>query len=240
MRAIGALWPEKDYPEILAGVAAVKYAADYFKARGARIEIPHEHRYWEYATPVQMLLNEYAGTGLGLSKVRVLDVGAGWGAFGPTLALVYGTEVVESEPGKERFDRATINKILLAEGKSALNVFGFTTDELDLFREYDMVTCISVIEHMPPDVEHRCWKNLTDKIKPGGLLYVDMDCVEDASKKYTFDELRTHNFTIAELKERVELLKQLGMEPLSEPDYEWHGAHVYDFTFFRIGMRKTV
>lgn len=231
---IGTLKLE-DYQDIGNGVFAAQHATEYMIRNGARIEIPTTHRWWEYGTAIQMLLDRY---GAGISDISVLDVGSGWGALGPALAFVYGTRVTEVEPGNERHDRQKVNQILSCAGKPMLNVLNATTDSLP-DGQWDMVSCISVIEHMPPDVEARCWKKLTDRIKPGGLFFCDVDCVPDQSKSYVFDELRAHNFTCEEMRDRVETLRSLGMENLGElPDYEYNGNMVHDFTFFRIGMRK--
>lgn len=235
MRPLIGTLKQADYAEISDGVFAAQYATNHFKANGARIEIPTEHRWWEYGTAIQMLLNHY---GADIHKISVLDVGSGWGAFGPALAYMYeGIQVMECEPGGEREDRKRVNSILAAVGKRQMDVRNHTTDDLPE-EQFDMVACISVIEHMPATVEARAWKNLVDRIKPGGLFFADVDCVFDQTKSYVFDELRAHNFTCEEMKERVQWLKDLGMEVAYGEDYTYNGNTVHDFTFFRIGMRK--
>lgn len=223
-----------DYPDIGDGIFAAQYSTNHMKAHGARIEIPTEHRWWEYGTAIQMMLNEF---GKGIETSKVMDVGSGWGAFGPAMAYVYGATVTECEPGNERFDRAKVNEILRNASKPEIRVLPNTTDDLPA-EQFDMVTCISVIEHMPATVEARCWENLVARIRPGGLFFCDVDCVIDQTKSYVFDYLRAHNFTCEEMKERVQWLKKLGMEVIGQEEYTYNGNMVHDFTFFRIGMRK--
>lgn len=232
---VGSLHPE-DYQFIFEGVQAVKESTEFFKSKGCRIEIPVEHRYWEYGTCVQMLLDKYKGNIP--TDISVLDVGAGWGAFGPTLAYKYGVTVTESEPSTlERNDRARINSVLRELGKPELVLMDKNVDALP-DTKYDMVACISVIEHIPQNIESSVWKILGDRVKSGGLLFIDVDCVEYNHRSHMFDNLRTHNYTVNELADRVEVLKVLGFKPIHGEEYLWNGSYVYDYTFFRVGMEK--
>lgn len=231
---INSLHPD-DYLDIREGVTIAKGAVAELQSRGVRIDIPTEHRWWEYATVIQMMLNEYRSK---MSEVTILDVGSGRGAVCPALSLTFDTICTECEPAEpERNDRIRCNQILRALGRKGISVQPNSTLDLPQM-QYDMVSCVSVIEHIDPTVEKISWRNLASRVKPGGLFFADVDCVPDPSKKYTFDELRAHNFTCEELKERVAILMEMGLVPIGEPNYEYNGNQVLDFTFFRIGMRK--
>jgi hypothetical protein len=224
-----------DYQDIREGVTIAKGAVAELQSRGVRIDIPTEHRWWEYGTVIQMMLMQYRDR---MSEVTILDVGSGRGAVCPALSLTFDTICTECEPAVgERNDRIRCNQVLRALGRKGISVQDFHTMNLpDML--YDMVSCVSVIEHIDPPIEKQSWLNLVDRVKPGGLFFADVDCVPDQSKKYTFDELRTHNFTCEELHERVDMLREKGMEPIGEPNYEYNGNQVFEFTFFRVGMRK--
>ena len=231
---INSLHPD-DYLDIREGVTIAKGAVAELQARGVRIDIPTEHRWWEYATVIQMMLMQYRDR---MSEVTILDVGSGRGAVCPALSLTFDTICTECEPAVgERNDRIRCNQVLRALGRKGISVQDNHTMNLPAV-DYDMVSCVSVIEHIDPQIEILSWYNLAERVKPGGLFFADVDCVPDQSKKYVFDELRTHNFTCEEMKDRVEMLKEKGFEPIGEPDYTYRGNMVHDFTFFRVGLRK--
>src|SRR5665213_554471 len=99
-----------DYNEIHDGVSAIKAATGYLKNQGVRIEIPDIHRYWEYGTAVQLLLNNYKNK---LKDVDILDVGSGWGALLPTVSLLYNSNCTEYEPWDVcRNDRIKCNEVI--------------------------------------------------------------------------------------------------------------------------------
>jgi SAM-dependent methyltransferase len=228
---INSLHPD-DYNDMMEENEELQKVCQIFHSNNLNIEIPHHHRYWEYATVLHMLRNYV------VFDTKVMDVGSGHGLMGPALSYLHEVNVTECEP-TDYAHRVQTNAYLTSQGKPEIRVIPCGTDNLP-DEQFDMVSCISVIEHMHADVESRCWKNLIDRIKPGGLFFADVDCVENPNIPHIYDNLRVHNFTIPELKDRVDNLIALGMEPLGEPDYNWNGAQVFDFTFFRIGMRKVI
>lgn len=240
---INSLHPD-DYDDMMKENLELQDICKLLQTEGLNIEIPHHHRYWEYATVLKMILDDcklYRDHWDKLPLERLgsfnfLDVGSGHGLMGPALSCLYNISVTECEPS-DYAHRTQTNAWLKLHGYKEIKVIPCDTDNLPR-EQYDMVSCISVIEHMHADVEARCWKNLVDRIRPGGLFFADVDCVENPNVPHVYDNLRVHNFTIPELKDRVEHLKSLGMEPIGEPDYNWNGNQVFDFTFFRIGMRK--
>lgn len=231
---VNSLHPD-DYNDIREGVTIAKGATAELQSRGVRLDIPTENRWWEYGTVIQMMLNQYRDR---MSEVTILDVGSGRGVVCPALALTFNTICTECEPAQaERNDRLRCNSVLQAMGRRQISVQEHSTMTLPDV-QYDMVSCVSVIEHIDPSIEKASWSNLGDRVKPGGLFFADVDCVPDQSKKYVFDELRAHNFTCEEMKDRVELMMEKGFEPIGEPNYEYNGNQVLDFTFFRVGMKK--
>ena len=227
-----------DYRDIKTGVDFCMTAVEYFHARGGRIEIPHTHRWWEYGTCVQMLLEQHLTSNKKLSDVDVLNVGSGWDGLSPTIALQFNSNMTEYEPSAYyRQDRVRINQILLEDGKKQIHSLGYSLEDMPE-QDYDAVFCVSVLEHVDPATEKQCWRNLARRVRKGGIFFADVDCVPDPNKKYVFDELRTHNFTIDDMKERVAIMEEEGLVPIGEPDWNWNGAQVHDFTFFRVGMER--
>lgn len=233
MRPIGNTICKLDYPEITDGVAAADRATAYLRHKGVRIEIPTEHRMWEYGTAIQIALQHYQER---MDRIEVLDVGAGWGVLGPALSFHYDTQVFECEPDPAcRKDREKCNAVLKAHKRKGIVVSADDILHLPEMR-FDVVCCVSVIEHLPPDVEKACWWELARRVKPGGLLYLTMDCVPLHGRSYQFDNLRQQNFTVDDIKPKVELLQSYGFSPLGKPEFCYNGAYVYDYTFYRLGM----
>lgn len=229
---VGTVNPD-DYPEIQQGVQAVKRSTAWFKAKGARQDLPHTHRLWEYGSGVQALLSIYHEH---MSDIEVLDVGSGCSPFGPALALNYNLQVTECEPNLEyRQEREKVNAILQLAGKKKLNVLDGDLTRLPV-RQYDAVFCISVIEHVPNEAP--VWQELAKHVKVNGLLYITVDCVEDKQTPCHFDNMRSHKFTCADMEQKVNALQSIGMVTMGMPDYVWHGKEVFDYSFFRMGLVK--
>lgn len=50
-----------------------------------------------------------------------------------------------------------------------------TRDFDELHGQFDLITCISVIEHIPPAVRRMAFARMLELLKPGGLLYLTFD-----------------------------------------------------------------
>lgn len=226
---------EEDYSDIYEGVQLVKGATEWFQGNGARIEIGHHHRFWEYGSAVQALISLKQEQ---LDRIQILDIGSGYGALGPTLAKVFHTSVVECEPDLNCISaRSVVNKLLSKNGGGKILAMPTGFENLPE-GQFDAVTCISVIEHLPPAVEKKCWEEMAKRVKEGGLLFVTLDCVEFAGVAYTFDNLRAQNFVPSMVKERFDKITDMGFVPMGKPDFKYHGAKVFDYTFFRMGFIK--
>ncbi len=232
---VNTLHPD-DYYEIREGVSIAKDAV--FKLQDkCQIVVPHEHRYWEYGTGIQMLLDQYKEN---VPLLDILDVGAGWSLFGPALNLRFNMNVSEYEPVEQyRVDRGYTNKVLQGFGKKGVYVHGFGLENMP-DQQYDAVFCISVLEHVSKNIEKQCWKALAARVRKGGLMLVTCDVVDDPTKPHAFDEMRAMpSYTPADMKERVEMLKtECNMIALGIPSYKWNGAHVFDYTFFRAAFMR--
>lgn len=226
---------EDDWIEISVGVDLVKSTTQYLASRGVPVAVQCHYRYWEYGTVVQMIIDHYGKPGL----LDVLDVGAGFGALGPTLQMTYDLNMTEYEPDGSCFmQRERCNTVLKSHGKKGINL-----RQCDLMnmpeQDFDVVACVSVIEHVLVEHERQCWSNLTKCVRPNGLLFIDVDCVPDKTKKYESDQYRAQNFTIDDIKERIDILQQQGFEMIGEPDWNYNGSFLYgEYTFFRVGMRR--
>jgi 2-polyprenyl-3-methyl-5-hydroxy-6-metoxy-1,4-benzoquinol methylase len=229
---------QSDYQYIEHERSHLSFTYDDLTSRAIRIDVGHPARYWEYGNAINALQ-----TWLGprnIKDVKILDVGAGVGLLGPTLAMVFGATVLEVDPdplceyAKPR--QAVIGA--LAE-KNFGNILRYKRDFLSKQEPSDVVFCISTVEHV--DNEILFWRDLAASVKPGGLLFMTMDVVPDRNRSYTFDNLRRTNYDVAMIKWRVEMLQnECNMELFGEADFTYHGNMVYDYSFFSVCMEKAL
>jgi hypothetical protein len=229
---VGCLNPETDYPHIQPSMDLVRHTSNHLQSLNGSIMIPVEERYWEYGSAVH-LANDYVSKH---TKATVLNVGSGWDALGSTLAALDKYDITECEPDDIcRRDRNRVNEILQNEGHAPIKVFNNSVFNLPK-EKFDLVFCISVLEHVLNEKE--AWYNLTECVKKDGVLFITVDCMEDLSRPHACDGARQTNYTLESLKDRVSMIKGLGFKTIGEPDYTWHGVHVYDYNFFRAGFIK--
>lgn len=210
---------------------------------GVRIDstdtIGHPMRMWEWG---RNLLNvkEVFGYPFALHKISVLDVGTAVSLIGPALAYL-GCDVQEVDVDISfQPERLKIKKFFDASdfpGSFDWKQMGFgRLHELD--KKYDVVMSISTIEHVETSLEKKAWKEMYDRLKPGGLMLVTMDLFEEAGKPQIYDWVRYTNYSMDTVHDRVEELKSYGMKTIGEEDWAWHGVHVDDGSFAYIAMRK--
>ena len=111
--------------------------------------------------------------------MKAADIGCGMTAFTVYLKEVAGCDVIGADP--DLFDSGTKYK---AHGvsrefveRTGLKIVHGDMDELPLETDsQDRVFCISVMEHVPPDVRRRGMQEIARVLKPGGraVLTVDM------------------------------------------------------------------
>jgi 2-polyprenyl-3-methyl-5-hydroxy-6-metoxy-1,4-benzoquinol methylase len=161
--------------------AARRLAADYRKkglavANGdlrfsnllegpAQMLTGHPYRLWEYVSLFRVLEDPFEGR-------RLLDVG-GAGSILPCLLAEHGAKVVslDLQPllvGLTNHVARVQGIDLCAEVADAVTVTGRDG-------EFDVVTCVSVLEHVPPPEHPRLLQNLSRMLKPGGVLYLTFD-----------------------------------------------------------------
>lgn len=228
---------QSDYQYIQDGVKIAKATIKQLMDNGAHIVIACEQRWWEYGSGIQLLLNHFGSE----KEIDVLDVGSGWSGFGPAVRMFFNGYVSEYEPvAQYRNDRRTTINALRQYGKAdRFFIHDFSLETMPA-QDYDAVFCISVLEHVSKKTEIECWKNLASKVRPGGIMFITCDVVEDPTKPHIYDEMREMpNYTLENMRDRVKMLvEECNMKTIGMPDYIYHGNMVHDFTFFRAGFVK--
>jgi 2-polyprenyl-3-methyl-5-hydroxy-6-metoxy-1,4-benzoquinol methylase len=125
----------------------------------------HPYRQWEYASLFRVL-------GDSLDGRTFLDVG-GAGSPLPCLLAENGARGVALDLQPLLVELSNhISHVrgldLKAEVADAVTLSGRSA-------EFDVVICISVLEHVPPANRQRLLRNVSRTLKPGGLLYLTFD-----------------------------------------------------------------
>jgi 2-polyprenyl-3-methyl-5-hydroxy-6-metoxy-1,4-benzoquinol methylase len=207
-----------DYPDLTEGIAALSYASAWVRGKGFRLDFPHPHRTWEYASA-------YQAVGAAQS---VLDVGCGYSPLGPAFALA-GRTVIECDPDPRVIEaRRKLEAVFTARGQRYSALPLSATDDLPTA---EAVTCISVLEHLPEDQQRLAWARLAQATLPGGALFITLDI--GVPQEQNHDTLRHTLFTIDDVPKLAGWLEQEGMT-VNDLDLEYHGNQVFNYSFYRI------
>jgi SAM-dependent methyltransferase len=230
---------EEDYKLINLEVKLLKDTQKILTEKGVRIDIGHEHRFWEYGMSLKALQDWMCDVSK-TDNPKIIDVGAGLGLLGPSLSYGQNLSICEVEPNTSyKYDRSLCNAVLLDLKKPIITWTG--GQSLDIFSSfhkatnyYDVVFCISVIEHVADD--HAFLRKLSEIVAPGGLLFLTTDVMPVMPGKYHFDNLREHNYTMFDICKKIEYLRSIGFELLGESDLEYKGDKVFNYSFASIAM----
>lgn len=224
-----------DLEQLDSNIYLIKEAEKKFVAAGLHTEIGHEHRYWEYGMAMEALTQWICRKRPApWEQARIVDVGAGDSLFGPCLAWNTKAAVEEIEPRADCGPRRhEINSFLAGHKRGRL---AWTQGNLkQTIATWDAVFCLSVVEHVREQDDF--WTTLPSLVREKGLLFLTTDVVPDASKRYHFDNLRAINYTTDMLRQRAAQILAQGFDWLGgEPDWEFHGAEVFDYSFMSLAM----
>jgi 2-polyprenyl-3-methyl-5-hydroxy-6-metoxy-1,4-benzoquinol methylase len=184
----------------------------------------HTHRRWEYGMTLKAILS------LTQPVKSILDVGGGGSVFAPWATLNTKAIVTQVDPGD----------ITDWIGKQ-FGLLGRPTEfhqedflRWDDDRKFDAVTCLSVIEHVPHDIEF--FSKLLDKVADGGLLCLTTD-FHPSGQALVGGHIRTYNAD--SMKTFMDIAFLNGFTPfLGEPDYSKFTVEVNSYTFASLMLRK--
>ena len=183
--------------------------------------VAHPHRFWEYALALRCCLRRGADT--------VLDVGGGGSLFSPAAARC-GLEVTQIDPGD-------FGPLVASQAAAVLRPIHYERSGLLEWRRgmYDVVACLSVVEHVPDDQESHFLKALLDHVWVGGVLVLTTD-FHPSGRPLVEGHLRTYN---AEGMEALAgaLAPRARSWPLS-PIWSYFGKHVYVYNFASLVVRR--
>lgn len=214
-----------DYKQINVGLGKAVQGMAACYGIGQKLYIPHDHRHWEYGSCIQAILEHKFPTSN--YPIDVLDIGCGDGFLGPAIAMLGNNKVNEIEID----EKIVIGRSDLgAKLKIPLTINGGSILELKNWGKFDIVTCISVIEHIPRSKLWDVIDNLSLVVKPGGMLFITTD-VGEGQEWYNHRERETH-FDMEDIQKIVLNLVARGFAVSF--DHTYGGNEVKNYTFMRI------
>ena len=201
-------------------------------SKGLSTALNHTHRRWEYGF-AKRLVDQQAK--LHNRALKIIDVGSGSSTLGIGLRLT-GHEVWET-------DSAAYGDPVgeLIRQCQAFNVeIPYVRQPAEAMPEiksdfYDVTLCISVMEHVDKKLEKQAWLELKRITQPGGVIFCTMDFNPDPNIDTPFRSIQQTIYHEAHLRE---VLGWLECEPISEPDWSYHGDQVNNYSFCSLGVRK--
>ncbi|MDE2101644.1 MAG: methyltransferase domain-containing protein [Patescibacteria group bacterium] len=218
------------------GIAEAEACVQEHAARksGIAIDEHHMHRYWEWGIARWWIKQTSLDKG---QPVRVLDVGAGKTGF---TALCVGLPEVASwtevEPSASH-NVARNDQVYAAAGGTWKKARRFALDAkgaLDLKEQFDVVCCLSVLEHIAVQDAAAAWDALPKLVAPGGRVIVTTDVTSLFAPIAPRDGWRPFN-GMWEFYAAMNEWPSAGLKLAGERDMRYHGelvewdGHKYSF-----------
>lgn len=190
----------------------------------------HVHRFWEYGSILQQLMDLDVR-----QDAALIDVGAGASFFDPYLALLfpnlrctdsmkYGDVTAMVEAQREAYDvRLPLDDLSLE------HMFLFVDDT------FDVTMCISTIEHV--DDHDAAFRELVRITKPGGFIFITSDYFRNPAH---FEVSTSRHLQVTPYTEEfvLGLPGRFPVEFVGETDLGYKGDFVQNYSFVNVCLRK--
>lgn len=201
----------------------------------------HEHRLWEYASIMQQLEE------LNVPKdVKILDVGSGGSFFPPYLMAVasftnvsltdsmkYGDITGDVQGQRARYGISLPLYDLLVEDMSPRPEIGWSGNS----NAWDVVMCISTIEHVDADKHDQALREIWRITKPGGYIFITSDYFRDL-QQFEASPSRHLQFTPYMKDFVLGIPTMIDVEFVGGTDLDYAGDFVHSYSFVNICLRK--
>lgn len=215
---------KKQYKEIEKEVELLTEVEKLLQEKNIPYLNQHEHRYWEYGNALSAIKDKY---GRRTSSVSILDVGGAGSLFGVTAAY-NGYNVTQVDPDNHIHDVNKQNEILKSNMAAIKSKFQDYQDG----NQYDVVTSLSVIEHVPDDMEFI--KILAGKVKEGGLLILTTDFHPSGEQRLPWHIRAYNEVSFLNLKDNITGFKFYN----DEFDYSKYLEMVNNYSFAMMVLEK--
>lgn len=202
----------------------------------AALEGQHPIRRWEYAMALHAI-NGWAQWYWSVNPTstdrdaprRICDIGGAGSGFWQLLAGQTSEPIVVIDP--------SIQPAPDLRGRLgyAGTVEQFAAEEPH--DQFDVVTCISVIEHVPaPRAFLRAARML---LKPGGLLFLTTDYWDAEGPDVAhYHWMRQRIYNAGRMTGLLEALREVGFRSFGTADWSYHGPQVFDYSVAAAALTK--
>lgn len=205
---------------------SIEYYRNIERTLGELVRPQHPARMWEYGRLIEILKDR--------KPTDMLDVGGSGSALPQCAAtLGYDVTIIDFDDETQRINEQ--NKILNT------NVKFIGADFLNTGAgKYDVVACVSTIEHVPND--DAFFIKLLDSCNQYGIVYITCDFFTSSihpNEPPTYKNWVNRTYTKEKLEEMLRLAELKGFRLYgNECDWEWRGPQVYNYNFASLILHK--
>ena len=193
----------------------------------------HEHRVWEYASMMQQL------DGLCVPKhSRIVDVGSGASFFPAYLATVGGYPDVSLVDSMQYGDVTADVAAQRAFYHVALPLHDLSVENMHSIpdQSFDVVMCISTIEHVAVDKHDDALRELWRITRPGGLIFITSDYFRDL-EQFELSPSRHLQCTPYMKAFVLSIPSKINAQFVGGTDLDYRGDFVHSYSFVNICLR---
>lgn len=199
----------------------------------------HEHKLWENASIMQQLEE------LKVPKdARILDVGSGGMFFPPYLAAVGGYRnltLTDSMAARNDLDDMIHAQEVAYGVDMPLHVLPAEDMSSIASESFDVVMCISTIEHVDAEHHDDALREICRLTKPGGLIFITSDYFQSGAQGKAQHQASPYvaGQATAYTKELVLGLPNIiDVDFVGDTDLDYRGDFVHNYSFVNICLRK--
>lgn len=200
----------------------------------------HEHKIWENASIMQQLEE------LGVPKdASVIDVGSGGMFFPPYLAMIGGYRDLTLTDSMDNQDITQMVRVQERAYGIHMPVIAVRAENMDMLpsARWDVVMCISTIEHIAADQHDNALRELWRLTKPGGLIFITSDYFRSVHGQLDFAQAAASPYKDGQQtcyhKELIlNLPTVIPVEFVGATDLDYRGDFVHNYSFCNVCVRK--
>ncbi len=215
-----------DYDHFGDEMARIGHAKNIFPGL---YEFHHEHRNWEYGIALAAL-----GPRDTIPGKKVIDVGGGPSLLGGIVAWG-GAQVLVVDVANDRDRQESMGRQALSSVNGAVPGGSFAFSQADILKDdvgqFDVVFCISTIEHTPEPTEF--FDGLCRLVAPGGTLVLTTDFHPSGERQITAHTWCFNGDVLNGWATRS------GFGAPGGTDYTYHGDYIfYKYSFASLVLRR--